>query len=57
MAIIGTILEKDRCVTCEEIVVESGIPKSSVHRVLTEVLQKRKVTALSMTVQDLISHK
>jgi hypothetical protein len=42
--------------TCEEITMESGIPESIFHHVLTEVL-KRKVTAFSMTMQDIISHK
>jgi predicted transcriptional regulator len=30
--------------TCEEIARESGIPKSSVHRIVTENSQKRKVS-------------
>jgi len=37
VVIIATILEQDRCMTCEEIAVESRIPTSSIHRVLTEV--------------------
>jgi histone-lysine N-methyltransferase SETMAR len=31
--------------TCEEIARGSGIPKSSVHRIVSEHLQKRKVSA------------
>lgn len=45
MAIIASVLEEDRHVTCEEIARESGIPKSSVHRILTEVLEKIMVAA------------
>jgi hypothetical protein len=41
--------------TSEEITMESGIPESLFLHDLTEVL-KRKVTAFSMTMQD-ISHK
>jgi transposase len=43
--IIANILEEDRRMTCKEIARESGIPKSSVHRIVTEHLQKRKVSA------------
>jgi histone-lysine N-methyltransferase SETMAR len=43
--IIANVLEEDRHMTCEEIARESGIPKSSVHRIVTEHLQKRKVSA------------
>jgi transposase len=43
--IIANVLEEDRCMTREEIARESGIPKSSVHRIVTEHLQKRKVSA------------
>jgi hypothetical protein len=42
--------------TCEEITMEFGIPESFFHHVLTKVL-KRKVTAFSMTMQDIIPHK
>jgi transposase len=42
---IANILEEDRCMTCEERSRESGIPKSSVHCIVTEHLQKRKVSA------------
>jgi len=44
-------------VICDEIAMESGILKSSIHCVLTEVLQNRKVTACFMTVQDITSHE
>jgi hypothetical protein len=38
-AIIATILEEDRHMTCEEITMESGIPESFFRHVLTEVLK------------------
>jgi hypothetical protein len=44
-------------VICDEIAMESGILKSSIHCVLTEVLQNRKVTACFMTMQDLALHE
>jgi hypothetical protein len=37
VVIIATILERDRCMTCEEIAMESRIPISPIHHVLTEV--------------------
>jgi transposase len=33
--IIANVLEEDRRMTCEEMARESGIPKSSVHRIVT----------------------
>ena len=42
---------------CEETAMESEIPKSSVHRVLTEAFVKKRVAARSSTAQDLISHE
>jgi hypothetical protein len=47
-AIIVTILKEERHVTCTEIAMESGIPQSSAHHVVTEVLGKRKVAAWSV---------
>jgi len=41
---------------CDEIALEPGIPRPSVHRVLTEGLDKWEVAACSMTVQDFTSH-
>jgi hypothetical protein len=46
--------------TCEEIARESGIPKSSVHRIVTEYLQKRKVSAqwvphIAQSVKDVMA--
>jgi len=37
VVIIATILERDRCVTNEEISLDSRIPVSSIHHVLGEV--------------------
>ena len=54
--IIGTILEEEGCMICDEIAVGPGIPRLSVHHVLTEGLDKWEVAACSMTVQDLTSH-
>ena len=42
-AIIAIILEEDRRMTCDEIVMASGIPKSFLRLVLIEVSGKRKV--------------
>ena len=39
------------------IAVNSRVPKSSVHLVLTEVLEKGRDTACCVTMQDVISHK
>jgi hypothetical protein len=44
-AIIVTILKEERHVTCTEIAMESGIPQSSAHHVVTEVMGKRKAAA------------
>jgi hypothetical protein len=35
------ILEEDRHTTCEEITIESAIPESLFHHVLTEVLKRK----------------
>lgn len=57
VVIIGNILEEDGHMTCEKPVTEPRITKSSVDGVLTEVVEKRKVTVCSITTQDLILHK
>jgi hypothetical protein len=44
-------------VICDEIAMESGILRSSIHCVLTEGLQNIKVTAYFMTMQDLTLHE
>ncbi|KAL4083594.1 hypothetical protein QTP88_028910 [Uroleucon formosanum] len=44
-AILATLLDEDRRITVREIEQETGISKSSVHRILTEILQKRKIAA------------
>jgi hypothetical protein len=41
---------------CDEIAVEPGTPRPSVHHVLTEVLDKWGVAACFIAVQDLTSH-
>jgi hypothetical protein len=46
-----------RRVICDEIALESGILKSSIHCFNWGVAKKRKVTACFMTVQDLTSHE
>jgi hypothetical protein len=40
-----------------KITMGSGIPKSSLHLVLTEMLEKRKFAAHSMRMQGLVSHR
>jgi hypothetical protein len=37
VVIIATILERDRCMTCEETAMESRIPISPIYHALTEV--------------------
>ncbi|KAL4142347.1 hypothetical protein QTP88_004826 [Uroleucon formosanum] len=44
-AILATLLDEDGRITVREIEQETGISKSSVHRILTEILQKRKIAA------------
>ena len=56
-AFTAAILEGDRCMACDETAMQSGIPKSSIHFVLTEALEKIMVTVHSMTTQDFILQK
>ncbi|EFN81228.1 hypothetical protein EAI_03461, partial [Harpegnathos saltator] len=40
-SIIATLLDEDRRITVREIEAETGISKTSAHRILTQVLGKR----------------
>lgn len=43
--IVATIIEEDRRLTCLEIAEEANMSAKSVHRILTEILMKRKISA------------
>ncbi len=43
IAIVATVLDKDHHVMVKEKEVETGIPQTTVHRILTEHLFKKKV--------------
>jgi hypothetical protein len=45
VAIVSTLLEEDRCKSCEEVVHEANMSTASVCRIVTQTLQKRKVAA------------
>ncbi len=45
IAIIATVLDKDRQVLVREVVAETGIQQTAVHCILTEQLFKKKVAA------------
>ena len=45
MSIVSTLLEEDRRKSCEEIAHEANMSTSSVFRIVTQTLQKRKVDA------------
>jgi hypothetical protein len=45
VVIVSTLLEEDRRKSCEEIVHEANMSTTSVFRIMTQTLQKRKVVA------------
>jgi hypothetical protein len=45
VVIVSTLLEEDRCKSCEENVHEANMSTTSVFRIMTQTFQKRKVTA------------
>jgi predicted class III extradiol MEMO1 family dioxygenase len=45
VVIVSTLLEEDRCKSCEEIAHEANMSTTSVFRIVTQTLQKRKVAA------------
>jgi len=45
VVIVSTMLEEDRCKSCEEIAHEATMSIASVFRIVTQTWQKRKVTA------------
>jgi hypothetical protein len=45
VALVNERLEQDNRLTCEELTELSGISASTVHRILTEQLHKRKMAA------------
>ena len=45
VVIVSTLLEEDRCKSCEEIAHEANMSTGSVFRIVTQTLQKRKVAA------------
>jgi len=45
VVIVSTLLQEDRCKSCEEIAHEANMSSASVFRIVTQTLQKRKVTA------------
>jgi transposase len=45
VVIVSTLLEEDRCKSCEEIVHEANMLTVSVFRIMTQTLQKSKVAA------------
>ncbi|KAK9731604.1 hypothetical protein QE152_g13460 [Popillia japonica] len=44
-AIVDTLIDEDRRMTVREVAAATGISKSSVYRIITEILQKRKIAA------------
>ncbi|KAI4466432.1 mariner mos1 transposase-like protein [Holotrichia oblita] len=44
-AIVATLIDEDRRMTVREVAAATGISKSSVDRIITEILQKRKIAA------------
>jgi histone-lysine N-methyltransferase SETMAR len=45
VVIVSTLLEDDRCKSCEETTHEANMSTTSVFRLVTQTLQKRKVAA------------
>ena len=45
VVIVSTLLEEDRRKSCEEIAHEANMSTAAVFRIVTEILQKRKVAA------------
>jgi histone-lysine N-methyltransferase SETMAR len=45
VVIVSTLLEEDRCKSCEETAHEANMSTASVFRIVTQTLQKRKVAA------------
>ncbi len=43
--IVETMLDEDRRMTIREMEVQSGISRTSLHRILTNMLQKRRISA------------
>ena len=51
--LVANALEEDRCATCEELCRATGVPATSVFRILTNDLKKRKIfCAMSSSLID-----